>query len=177
MTIKKNGNAEISKLMEKKSFRKVVESFELLATTDPMSDLYPFYNGYAPLTIRVVQKAARGGWNNECKILKVPTFPKKTEDKKKERIRRLSFDLLYMTTKNPEMSATPGATYSDDNTAPKKKEENEKKPVLVVFLGGCTFAEISALRALEKSNGQPYIVITTNFTTGDVVVSELMDFY
>lgn len=42
------------------------------------------------------------------------------------------------------------------------------KPVLVVMLGGCTFAEMTALKAaLHKKHGLKPIILTSDILTGD----------
>ncbi len=57
-------------------------------------------------------------------------------------------------------------------------EERVKKPVtLVFFLGGVTYAEISALRYLsERDNAsREYMVATTQLLNGDTMLTEVME--
>ena len=65
----------------------------------------------------------------------------------------------------------------------KSKEEvfkieklDNKRPILVVFLGGCTYSEVSCIRLLSQIKNQPYIVLTTNFTNGDLIMKEFLEF-
>jgi Sec1 family len=49
------------------------------------------------------------------------------------------------------------------------------KPVLVVMLGGCTFAEMTSLKAamMKKHNIKP-IILTTDIITGDRLISSFI---
>lgn len=49
--------------------------------------------------------------------------------------------------------------------------------MLVVFLGGCTFSEISALRFLGKEKGYRFIVVTTAITNSARLMESLLDNY
>ena len=53
---------------------------------------------------------------------------------------------------------------------------NGIKKTLVVFVGGCTFAEISALRFLSTLEDAPteYLVATTAVITGDKLIDSLL---
>lgn len=42
---------------------------------------------------------------------------------------------------------------------------------LVVFLGGCTRAEIASIRALGQRHGKRYVILTTGIVTGSTMVS------
>uniref|UniRef100_A0A3B5QKI1 VPS33B late endosome and lysosome associated n=1 Tax=Xiphophorus maculatus TaxID=8083 RepID=A0A3B5QKI1_XIPMA len=47
--------------------------------------------------------------------------------------------------------------------------------ILVMFLGGCTFSEISALRFLGKERGYKFIVVTTAITNSSRLLEALLD--
>ncbi|XP_046898013.1 vacuolar protein sorting-associated protein 33B [Hypomesus transpacificus] len=47
--------------------------------------------------------------------------------------------------------------------------------ILVMFLGGCTFSEISALRFLGKEKGLKFIVVTTAITNSARLLEALLD--
>lgn len=50
-----------------------------------------------------------------------------------------------------------------------------RKPVtLVFFIGGVTYAEISALRLLSENTGRDFIVATTQLMNGRSTVSDLL---
>ncbi|XP_054627516.1 vacuolar protein sorting-associated protein 33B [Dunckerocampus dactyliophorus] len=50
-----------------------------------------------------------------------------------------------------------------------------QRVVLVMFLGGCTFSEISALRFLGKERGYTFIVVTTAITNSSRLLEALLD--
>uniref|UniRef100_A0A4W4GW31 Vacuolar protein sorting-associated protein 33B n=1 Tax=Electrophorus electricus TaxID=8005 RepID=A0A4W4GW31_ELEEL len=56
--------------------------------------------------------------------------------------------------------------------------EDSKYPqriILVMFLGGCTFSEISALRFLGRERGCKFIVLTTAITNSSRLLESLLD--
>uniref|UniRef100_A0A4W6BZX1 VPS33B late endosome and lysosome associated n=1 Tax=Lates calcarifer TaxID=8187 RepID=A0A4W6BZX1_LATCA len=63
--------------------------------------------------------------------------------------------------------AVTGSTKSDTNDA--------QRIVLVMFLGGCTFSEISALRFLGRERGYKFIVVTTAITNSSRLIEALLD--
>lgn len=121
---------------------------KILNLTDPKSitkfndqvpNLYHVYNGYAPLSVKLVEKIRKSGavslmdGRSELKNLLGGVF----EDK--------------MPTAGREASLYSQST-------------DETKVVIIVFIGGCTFAEISALRLLSQQEDQSveFVVLTTN---------------
>nr|XP_057933001.1 vacuolar protein sorting-associated protein 33B [Doryrhamphus excisus] len=50
-----------------------------------------------------------------------------------------------------------------------------QRVILVVFLGGCTFSEISALRFLGRERGYTFIVVTTAITNSSRLLEALLD--
>uniref|UniRef100_A0A3Q3ATI2 VPS33B late endosome and lysosome associated n=1 Tax=Kryptolebias marmoratus TaxID=37003 RepID=A0A3Q3ATI2_KRYMA len=56
-----------------------------------------------------------------------------------------------------------------------KQENDADRIILVMFLGGCTFSEISALRFLGKEKGCKFIVVTTAITNSSRLLEALMD--
>lgn len=69
----------------------------------------------------------------------------------------------------------PGPSFdehqSDDASA---KNSDETKKTLVVFIGGCTYAEISALRFLSQQEDatQEYMVATTSIINGNSLIKD-----
>ncbi|XP_057979188.1 vacuolar protein-sorting-associated protein 33 homolog isoform X1 [Malania oleifera] len=94
-------------------------------TANP-NDIAYVFSGYAPLSIRLVQHAVRSGWRPIEEILKLLPGPH-SETKRSGFSSSASFDSLT------------GAAANMDR----------RSLVLVVFVGGVTFAEISALRFLS----------------------------
>ncbi|KAJ9064212.1 Vacuolar protein-sorting-associated protein 33 [Entomophthora muscae] len=72
----------------------------------------------------------------------------------------------------------PGSTFDEvkSSQASVMKPQSEKV-VIVVFLGGCTFTEIAALRYLSQSEqgARKYIVLTTGIISGETILSALSE--
>lgn len=115
------------------------------------SDINFVHSIYAPLSIRVVQGLAKG----HKSILK-------------DSLALLSGPLLEETQVLPLLSSSPHRNRSSS--------ENPNV-VLVFFVGGCTYAEISALRFLsqQEENSVEYVVATTKIINGDSFIKPLME--
>eukprot|EP01012_Entosiphon_sulcatum_P016863 TRINITY_DN21732_c0_g1_i1.p1 TRINITY_DN21732_c0_g1~~TRINITY_DN21732_c0_g1_i1.p1 ORF type:complete len:642 (-),score=108.30 TRINITY_DN21732_c0_g1_i1:7-1908(-) len=118
--------------------------------------------GYAPLSIRLVEHGVRSQtWKHiepALGLLPGPTI--------EEHINRFE-----------ESDLASGAVGFTNSTAPKPRS----RVVMVFFIGGVTYSEISALRMLgEKSFGSEegqvhFIVCTTNITSGKHLLETLRD--
>ncbi|XP_030489286.1 vacuolar protein-sorting-associated protein 33 homolog isoform X1 [Cannabis sativa] len=131
----------------KRALQLVVEDTD---TANP-NDIAYVFSGYAPLSIRLVQHAVRSGWRPIDEILKLLPGPH-SEAKRGRFSGSSSFDNLQ------------GASASTDN----RVADGRRSLVLVVFIGGVTFAEISALRFLSSQEGMAYdlIIGTTKLVSG-----------
>jgi hypothetical protein len=110
------------------------------------SDIAYVHSGYAPLTVRLAQFLSRPEkWRGIEEVLKLLPGPVVEE------VQPLPPGL-----EKPRQSL--GAVGSYDNP----------RIVLVFFLGGCTFAEISAFRFLaQQEEGQTeYVIATTKLING-----------
>jgi len=105
-------------------------------TANP-SDISYIFSGYAPLSIRLVQHAVRSGWRSIEELLKL--FPGPHLDLKRGGLTINS---------SLEVLQGSGAQQSINRVG-------HRSLVLVVFIGGVTFAEIAALRFLSA---QVYIL-------------------
>lgn len=56
-----------------------------------------------------------------------------------------------------------------------RAKNDAQRIVLVMFLGGCTFSEISALRFLGRERGYKFIVVTTAITNSSRLIETLLD--
>ncbi|XP_014915744.1 vacuolar protein sorting-associated protein 33B [Poecilia latipinna] len=56
-----------------------------------------------------------------------------------------------------------------------KSKSDAQRIILVMFLGGCTFSEVSALRFLGKEKGYKFIVVTTAITNSSRLLEALLD--
>ncbi|KAA8534431.1 hypothetical protein F0562_031948 [Nyssa sinensis] len=127
-------------------------------TANP-NDIAYVFSGYAPLSIRLVQHAVRSGWRPIEEILKLLPGPH-SDTKRSGFASSPSFDTL------------PGALSNMDRVA-----DGRRSLVLVVFIGGVTYAEISALRFLSAQEGMAYdlIVGTTKIVNGHTLAETFVE--
>ncbi|XP_062156299.1 vacuolar protein-sorting-associated protein 33 homolog [Alnus glutinosa] len=127
-------------------------------TANP-NDIAYVFSGYAPLSIRLIQHAVRSGWRPIEEILKLLPGPH-SETKRGRFSSSPSFDTLQ------------GASVNMDRVA-----DGRRSIVLVVFIGGVTFAEISALRFLSAQEGMAYdlIVGTTKIVSGHTLAETFVE--
>ncbi|XP_026418023.1 vacuolar protein-sorting-associated protein 33 homolog [Papaver somniferum] len=142
-------------LMIKRALNLIVEDTD---TTNP-NDIAYVFSGYAPLSIRLVQHAVRSGWRPIEEILKLLPGPH-------SEIKRGGYS------STPSFDTLPGAPASIDKVA-----DGRRSLVLVVFVGGVTFAEISALRYLSAQEGMAYdlIVGTTKMVNGHSILETFLE--
>ncbi|KHG27784.1 Vacuolar sorting-associated protein 33 -like protein [Gossypium arboreum] len=142
-------------LTVKRALQLVVEDTD---TANP-NDIAYVFSGYAPLSIRLVQHAVRSGWRAMEEILKLLPGPH-TETK------RLGF------ASSPSFATLQGASNGLDKIA-----DGRRCLVLVVFVGGVTFAEIAALRFLSAQEGMAYdlIIGTTKMVNGHSLVETFFE--
>ncbi|XP_024401527.1 vacuolar protein-sorting-associated protein 33 homolog [Physcomitrium patens] len=121
------------------------------------SDIAYVFSGYAPLSIRLVQWALRGEWQQSefLRLLPGATFERFEKNQEVNIIRRETV---------PSTDSVPGT-------------DARRLVILVIFIGGVTFAEISALRFLESQEGMKYdfIIATTKLVNGTTLVKSLID--
>ncbi|ONI23803.1 hypothetical protein PRUPE_2G209100 [Prunus persica] len=133
-------------LTVKRALQLVVEDTD---TANP-NDIAYVFSGYAPLSIRLVQHAVRSGWRPIEEILKLLPGP-------------------HSETKRGRFSSSPSLdTLQGPSANVDKVVDGRRSLVLVVFIGGVTFAEISALRFLSAQEGMAYdlIIGTTKIAGG-----------
>ncbi|KAF1860356.1 hypothetical protein Lal_00037695 [Lupinus albus] len=139
----------------KRALQLVVEDTD---TANP-NDIAYVFSGYAPLSIRLVQHAIRSGWRPVEEILKLLPGP-------------------HLETKRGGFSSSPSFdTLSGVSTSIAKVADGRRALVLVVFVGGVTFAEISALRFLSAQEGMAYdlIIATTKIINGQTLIETFME--
>ncbi|RZC77298.1 hypothetical protein C5167_001434 [Papaver somniferum] len=167
-------------LMIKRALNLIVEDTD---TTNP-NDIAYVFSGYAPLSIRLVQHAVRSGWDAflmEYKILKIPAT--ENIDPSTPVVRPIEEILKLLPgphseikrggySSTPSFDTLPGAPASIDKVA-----DGRRSLVLVVFVGGVTFAEISALRYLSAQEGMAYdlIVGTTKMVNGHSILETFLE--
>lgn len=139
----------------KRTLQLVVEDTD---TANP-NDIAYVFSGYAPLSIRLIQHAIRSGWRPVEEVLKLLPGPH-LETRRGGFSNSPSFDTFY------------GVSNSID-----KVPDGRRSLVLVVFVGGVTFAEISALRFLSAQENMAYdlIIATTKIVNGQTLVETFME--
>uniref|UniRef100_A0A7N2MDN7 Uncharacterized protein n=1 Tax=Quercus lobata TaxID=97700 RepID=A0A7N2MDN7_QUELO len=126
-------------------------------TLDP-NDIAYVFSGYAPLSIHLVQHAERSGWRPVEEILKLLPGP-------------------HSETKRGRFSSSPSYDTLQASANIDKVADGRRSLVLVVFIGGITFAEISALRFLSAQEGMAYdlIVGTTKIVSGHILAETFVE--
>ncbi|XP_029193786.2 vacuolar protein sorting-associated protein 33A-like [Acropora millepora] len=135
----------------RKSLKLVVEDVQ---EQNP-NDIAYVFSGYAPLTVRLAQFLARPqAWRGLEEVLRLLPGPAIEE------IQRLPPGL--------QKRASPGAGHSMDSPS---------KVTLIYFIGGCTHAEISALRFLsrQENSQMDYLIATTKIINGTALLQSIME--
>ena len=160
----------------KKAFRLVVENMPDHELGQEPADFAYVYAGYAPLSVRLLH----------AMVMQPPSLA--------ESLKPLPGP--YFTVKQPVAgvaASTPpegsvggggksgAASISSGGSGGADgggSDEGTRPPLtLVFFVGGCTFAEIAALRWLGR-NGQPrrdYLIVTTHICNGDAMMDSLVE--
>ncbi|CAF2111796.1 unnamed protein product [Brassica oleracea var. botrytis] len=136
----------------KRTLKLIVEDTDTLRPVD----IAYVYSGYAPLSIRLVQQAIHSGWRPIEDILKLLPGP-------------------HLETKRSGFPSSPSV--DSLHGASNGVADGRRSVVLVVFIGGVTFAEISALRFLASKEGMAYdlIIATTKIVNGATLIETFMD--
>jgi len=136
------------------------------------------YNGYAPLAVRLVEIASQPmGWKKIDDVLNL--LPGKTFESTQD-LPFISQRDMGDTKKPADGKEVKADTKTDTKTAamPTSGTGTGKKPItLVYFLGGVTFAEISALRYLSEKEayGRDYIIGTTKIISGTSLINSVKE--
>lgn len=137
----------------------VAKDTEKLDLAHP-TDIAYTYGGYAPLSVRLVELAAHPkGW-----------------DKSREILNQLPGKCVIDT---QEQAASDGETAAPAGAGAQPQEAqlaDGKKPLtLVYFIGGVTFAEVSALRTLCMKDKREYLVATTKLINGTTLMQTVIE--
>jgi len=181
---------------------KLVEDREKVQSElkDPKAptDFHFVYSGYAPLSIRLIEYAHRPGWQRLHDVMNL--IPGKMFEYSQElpasvqelaKATHLANTGTAAGTKAPTAGTTPGVTTGGTGqptpstqpatgattTATATGNERKKPLTLVFFLGGVTFAEISALRFLAErdSHGRDYLIATTKLINGTSLLESVQE--
>ncbi|CAI0442664.1 unnamed protein product [Linum tenue] len=137
----------------KRALQLVVEDTD---TANP-NDISYVFSGYAPLSIRLVHHAIRSGWRPMEEILRLLPGPH-------SETKRVS-----------DVISLPSSTYRYESI--NDVADGRRSLVLVVFIGGVTFAEIAALRFLSAQEGMAYdvMVATTKMISGNSLTESYVE--
>uniref|UniRef100_T1J2P7 Vacuolar protein sorting-associated protein 33A n=1 Tax=Strigamia maritima TaxID=126957 RepID=T1J2P7_STRMM len=118
-------------------------------------DIAYVHSGYAPLSVRLAQFLGRPGWRSIADILAM--LPGPTLDETQQ---------MHVGLRKRRGSGSSSQSSTDD-----------QKVTIVFFLGGCTYAEIAALRFLSQLEDATtdYIIATTNVMNGTTFVKPLKE--
>ncbi|KAI8908166.1 Sec1-like protein [Powellomyces hirtus] len=133
------------------------------------NDISYVYSGYAPLSVRLVQAACQ-------KTLGAGTTPPNPGPAGIS-----SHNIGWKGWEEP-LKLIPGPMFEEiqktrDRTAFAKNSKDKSSVTLVVFLGGCTFTEVSALRFLSQQDEgrREFVIATTNMINGNSMIRSLME--
>jgi len=132
---------------------------ESIDLKDPTSMSYIFSGAYAPLSCGLVEDLVTKGYEACKEYLGILT--------------------PHHDAKCDAVSARTGAKSSTTTSAasgvPLGSVPGQGATVLVLFLGGVTFAEIAALRFLGKVRGVKFVVASTAVINGDSLIESIAD--
>lgn len=131
-------------------YSQVKKTMKLIVEEDPDApapeDISHVYSGYAPLSVRLVQHFTHAG----------------------------AFRAVEET-----LRLLPGPHFEYKQELPSgykpKGGEGGQGSTLVFFLGGCTYAEVAAIRFLNRQEGRDYVIATTNLCNGTTLLKSMME--
>jgi len=183
-----------NKQVKKNNWPAIKKALKLFTPKDKMdptpTDIAYAFDGYAPLSVRLVEVASKPGWKRLDEVLNM--LPGKTFEAKQDLpqsvLDRRAFQPPAETradgeekTKAPAATAAAGAAGGAGAAGAKADTANSptvKKPLtLVYFIGGITFAEIAALRHLSEreNHGRDYLIATTKLINGSTLLKSVQE--
>ncbi|XP_067014776.2 vacuolar protein sorting-associated protein 33A [Anabrus simplex] len=136
----------------RKTLRLTVEDSSEVTPTD----ISYVHSVYAPISVRLAQHLVRPpGWRGLQDVL----------------------GLLPGPTVDEMQTLPPGQGPRRGSISSQSSQNDNPKVVLVFFLGGCTFAEVSALRFLsqQEDSSVEFIIATTKLINGNTFIKSLME--
>uniref|UniRef100_A0A8C4TIK1 VPS33B late endosome and lysosome associated n=1 Tax=Erpetoichthys calabaricus TaxID=27687 RepID=A0A8C4TIK1_ERPCA len=142
-----------SSLAKKSNFRALSKKLTLIPKSNEEYDLhsppdmaYIFSGAYIPLSCKLIEQVLeRDGWNGLEEVARMLN--------------------------GNEFAVAAGGGGAGES----KPKPQSSRLMFVIFLGGCTFSEISALRFLGKQKGYKFIIITTAITNSSRLLESLND--
>ena len=120
--------------------------------------------GYAPLSVRLVQLLANGGWRGIADIMRLLPGPL-LEFTQTSALEELPEALARS---NAEISSNNSSTAATSDFYSSSDTDGGKKVMLVFVVGGLSFLEIAAFRFLSKDPSYPFRIVmaTTKLCSG-----------
>ncbi|NWT17765.1 VP33B protein, partial [Vireo altiloquus] len=161
-------------LARKSNFRAISKKLGLIPRLDGEYDLkmprdmaYVFGGAYVPLSCKIIEQVLeRRGWQGleeVVRLLNGNEFSVSGSGKGGLGAVGLAAGICYSTLPSPDSAV-------EDNPA-----WESQRVVLAVFLGGCTFSEIAALRFLGKERGCKFIFLTTAITNSARMMEAMIE--
>ncbi|NWH98264.1 VP33B protein, partial [Tichodroma muraria] len=162
-----------SSLARKSNFRAISKKLGLMPRLDGEYDLkmprdmaYVFGGAYVPLSCKIIEQVLeRRGWQGLEEV-----------------VRLLNGNEFSVSGSGGGLGAAGlavGMAYSTHSYPDSAVEDNpaweSQRVVLAVFLGGCTFSEIAALRFLGKERGCKFIFLTTAITNSARMMEAMIE--
>ncbi|NXE95768.1 VP33B protein, partial [Menura novaehollandiae] len=161
-------------LARKSNFRAISKKLGLIPRLDGEYDLrmprdmaYVFGGAYVPLSCKIIEQVLeRRGWQGleeVVRLLNGNEFSISGSGRGGLAAVGLGAGRSYRTLPHPDSAV-------EDNPA-----WESQRVVLAVFLGGCTFSEIAALRFLGKERGCKFIFLTTAITNSARMMEAMIE--
>ncbi|TPX34829.1 hypothetical protein SmJEL517_g02554 [Synchytrium microbalum] len=152
----------------RKAFRLIVDD----VNEHQPNDMSYVYSGYAPLSVRLVQAACQkyvGPVSDGKNVVGSQNVSWKGWEE--------ALKLVPGATVEEVQTVGDGGSSGGLGGSVSKKSRGNTRLTLVVFLGGCTFTEISALRFLgQQLEGQrEFVILTSNIINGSSLLKGMVD--
>lgn len=127
-------------------------------------DISYVHTSYAPLTVRIVEQSIKLlGWQTLHDVL--ASLPGPTFEDNQLAGSSFNYDTIDAATITRRSSLTSEMSQSE-----------QRRVILVFFLGGCTFAEVSALRFLAQEDGNvEFVIATTKLVNKNSFLDEFIE--
>ncbi|ORX57239.1 vacuolar protein sorting-associated protein 33A-like protein [Piromyces finnis] len=166
------------------------------------NDISYVYSGYAPISVRLIQCACLSPNNKSMPMSGTTSLFYSTSLLSSSNSNAYTSDnnnsssLNNNNNNNSNSNSTvswkgweevlkllPGPLFEEEQAVPSnsiyfnKKNQNQRKISIVLFLGGCTFTEISSLRFLSQQEDiqRDFIILTTDIINGNTLVDSLIN--
>ncbi|NXQ37163.1 VP33B protein, partial [Alaudala cheleensis] len=160
-------------LARKSNFRAISKKLGLIPRLDGEYDLkmprdmaYVFGGAYVPLSCKIIEQVLeRRGWQGLEEVVRLLNGNEFSVSGSAEGMGAagLAAAMSYSALPSPDSAV-------EDNPA-----WESQRVILAVFLGGCTFSEIAALRFLGKERGCKFIFLTTAITNSARMMEAMIE--